>query len=77
MGIQVTVTGGTEVSYRIPELLGRKWRLDQMIFTVFSFCRYLLSLSGKGHLGYWGCSVCRTGKSQRVYLKSWLPGMVV
>jgi len=77
MGIQVTVTGGTEVNDRILELLDRKWRLDQMTFTVLSFCRHLLSLSSKEHLGYCSCSVCRKGKSQRVYLKNWLPGMAV
>jgi len=54
MGIQVTVAGGTAVNDRIPELMGRKWRLDQMSSTVLSFCRHLRSLSGKKHLGYWG-----------------------
>jgi len=77
VGIQVTVTGGMEVNDRIPERMGRKWRLDQVTSTVLSFCRHLLSLFGKEHLGYWGCSVCRKGKSQRVCLKSWLPGMAV
>jgi len=77
MGIEVIVAGETELYDRIPELLDRKWRLDRMTSTVLSFCRHLLSLSGKELLGYWGCSVCRKGKSQRVYLKGWLPGMAV
>jgi hypothetical protein len=62
---------------KIPELMCRKWRLDQITFSLLSFCRYLHSLSSKEHLGYWCCSVCRKRKSQRVYLQSWLAGMAV
>jgi len=62
MGIQVTVTGGTAVDDRIPELLGRKWHLDQMSSTVLSFCKHLRSLSGKEHLGYGGLQRVQEGE---------------
>jgi hypothetical protein len=62
MGIQVTVTGGTEENDRIPELMGRKRRLDQMTSTVLSFCRHLLSLAGKGTLRMLGLFVACAGR---------------
>jgi len=62
MGIRVTVAGGTAVNDRIPELMGRKLRLDQMSSTVLSFCRHLRSLSGREHLGYWGLQRVQEGE---------------
>jgi hypothetical protein len=41
MDIQITVTGETEGNDKIPERMCRKWRLEQIKFSLLSFCRYL------------------------------------